>query len=340
MENFDAIELTPLIDTLELLDISDEEYFGDKYSDYISNSRLSLINPEQDGSPKDFFEGLSKHSKYSDSLYFGSCIHELVLQPKDFKLIDSVDRPTAKAGFMADELYSTTGRVPSDEDIIAASNKIDYYKGKMNPDRIQELKNKCYKYWRERALFESSYKDNPIPIYLDPKSRDKLNSCLNSINNNKKIQALLNPDYLAIKPISLNEQTVLMNVKATVGSKEIILKLKAKLDNFTISEEDNIVTLNDLKTTGHLTTEFKNSWNKYHYYRQAGMYMWLLTLAANKFYNISNPTLKGNMLLVSTIPSYYSSVFEISKKEALRGFSEFKHLLKMVAYYKINGYDD
>ena len=111
MEDFENVSFTPLLETLKVLDISDEEYFGDAYKDYISNSRLALINPEQDGSPKDFFEGL--RNKYSDSLYFGSAVHELILQPNDFILIDSVDRPTAKAGFMADELYSKSGKVPS-----------------------------------------------------------------------------------------------------------------------------------------------------------------------------------------------------------------------------------
>lgn len=125
------IKLNPLVETLKVLDITDEEYFGNGYRDYISNSRLKYINPEQGGSPEQYFEGLK--TAYSDSLVFGSAVHELVLQPNEFTLVDSVDRPTAKAGFMADELYSVfliKGEV-SDEDIIAASDKIDYYKGKM-----------------------------------------------------------------------------------------------------------------------------------------------------------------------------------------------------------------
>lgn len=98
------IKLNPLVETLKVLDITDEEYFGNGYRDYISNSRLKYINPEQGGSPEQYFEGLK--TAYSDSLVFGSAVHELVLQPNEFTLVDSVDRPTAKAGFMADELYS------------------------------------------------------------------------------------------------------------------------------------------------------------------------------------------------------------------------------------------
>lgn len=69
--NLDDIKITPLIDTLRLQKISDEVYFSERYSNYISNSRLSLINPDQDNDPQAFFEGLSKHSKYSDALIFG-----------------------------------------------------------------------------------------------------------------------------------------------------------------------------------------------------------------------------------------------------------------------------
>lgn len=69
------------------------------------------------------------------------------------------------------------------------------------------------------------------------------------------------------------------------------------------------------------------------------MYGWLLTLVAQKFYNIQNPILRGNMLLISTVPQYYSDVFEVTKKEFQRGFKEFKYLLRLVAYYKVNGYE-
>lgn len=70
-EFLDSIQIIPLLDTLRLQKIDDEEYFSEKYSNYISNSRLGLINPEQDNDPQAFFEGLSKHSKYSDALIFG-----------------------------------------------------------------------------------------------------------------------------------------------------------------------------------------------------------------------------------------------------------------------------
>ena len=51
------INFTPLLDTLRLEKIDDATYFSEQYSNYISNSRLSLINPSQGGSPEQFFRG-------------------------------------------------------------------------------------------------------------------------------------------------------------------------------------------------------------------------------------------------------------------------------------------
>ena len=73
------IKITPLLDTLCLEKISDETYFSNKYSNYISNSRLSLINPSQDGSPEKFFEGFKP--KYSAAFDLGNMIKDFIAVP-------------------------------------------------------------------------------------------------------------------------------------------------------------------------------------------------------------------------------------------------------------------
>lgn len=65
------VKITTLPDTIQLIEMDDEEYFSDKWAEWISNSKLALINPDQDGSPEVYKEGLGKHQKYSDSLIFG-----------------------------------------------------------------------------------------------------------------------------------------------------------------------------------------------------------------------------------------------------------------------------
>ena len=243
---------------------------------------------------------------------------------------------------MADELYSVfliKGEV-SDEDIIAASDKIDYYKGKMDDKKILSIRNKCTEYWIDRKKYEFGNNTSKVPIYLDSKSREKLQLCLQSVNRNKEIQSLLNPQFIMTPPLSLNEQAVILDVEVTVPDHEpFILKLKAKLDNYTICPDENLITLNDLKTTGHYLTRFNESWEQYHYYRQMGMYGWLLMLAAEHIYGLKEPDMKANMLLVSTVPNYFAGVYKVSKKELIRGFAEFVKLLRMVAFYTVNPWE-
>lgn len=258
------------MDTLRLQKISDEVYFSERYANYISNSRLSLINPDQDNDPKAFFEGLSKHSKYSDALIFGSAVHCLTLQPELFYLCFDVDRPTSKAGFMADELYNQfKGEDPTDEAIIAASDKIDYYKGKMNDKRIAELREKCKNYWRTRAEYEKSLVDTRTPIYLDPKSRERVQQCVHALGRNKKIQDLLTPSGIVDTPASENEQAILLDVRVEVpGVDPFILRLKAKLDNYTVDRETNTIVVNDVKTIGKILSYFEDNFDKFHYHRE------------------------------------------------------------------------
>lgn len=333
------VKLIPLFDTIQLIEMSDEEYFSEKWAGYISNSTLALINPDQDGSPQIYKEGLSKHPKYSDSLVFGSAVHELVLQPKEFAVVNNVDRPTAKMGAMADELYKTflsNKGVVSDKDIIAASDKIDCYKGKMDSIKIENVKDKCINYWWDRRDWESEHNNSEIePIYLDPKSREKLQLCLASVEANKEVQDLLHPKGVFEEPISMNEAALFMDVKAEHEGKETILKLKGKLDNFTIDIETNEVVLNDLKTTGHWLIDFGDSFKKYHYNRQMAMYAWMLRSYVQKQYNIKPSSLMANMLLVCTVPDYRAGVFRVTNGEIRKGFLEFKDLLQRVAYCEL-----
>lgn len=334
---FKDIKLKPIIDSLKLEDISDQEYFSEKYSDYVSNSRLTYINPDQEGSPEKYFN--ERPSLYLDSLVLGGALHAMTLQPEDYIIVDSVDRPTAKAGFMADELY-LKGKLPTDDQIIAASDKIDYYKGKMNSKKIEDLKSKCMKYWRTRALWEDKNQgETRVPIYLDEKKRDAVTGMLKTFNNYEEFGKLLHPTGLIENPITGNEKTILLDVEAVAPDKEpIILRLKSKLDNYSIDKEANTITVNDVKTTSKPISFFKSAFNKYHYYRELGMYTWLLSMCAQKFYQLKKPTIESNCLVIETFPSYNACVYNVTKNDLQRGFNELKTLLKLVAYYKYNGF--
>ena len=226
-----------------------------------------------------------------------------------------------------------------DSIFIEASDEIDYYKGKMNDDKIAALKEKCEQYWIDRAAYEDEHRDGPTPIYLPSKTREQLSEVLAAFNKNNKFLDLLNPKGLLEDPISKNETTILMDMEYTVdlpeGKVDGILHLKSKLDNFTIDNENNTITVNDVKTTGKYVTEFATgAFNFFHYYRELGMYTWLLRHAAAKFWDIHNPTIKSNCLVVETFPGYFTKTYELTKLDLLKGMQEFGWLLRQVAYYE------
>ena len=334
--DLNEIQIEPIIETLRLENISDDEYFSKRFSNYISNSRLGLINPKQGGSPEQFFNG--KFNAFSDSLIVGSAVHELILQPESFFLVNNIDRPNAKIGYLADELYNKSGHAPSDEKIIDAAIKYDYYGGVLSDKKILDIRSKCNNYWRSRAIFESKLNSEKIPIYLSEKYRTCVNSCLESISKSSQIQKLLHPTGLLQQPENGYERTILLDVKVTFNNENFILKLKSKLDQFTIDYDNNSIIVNDVKTTGKMVNEFDNAISKYHYHRELGMYAYLLSLCAKKFFNMNNPSIKGNFLVVSTIPKYYTKVVPMNKLLFKKGFKEFSNLLKLVAYYVATRY--
>lgn len=337
------VTIKPLVETLKITDIDDSVYFGKEYADYISNSRMGLINPMQGGCPKDFFEGLSKHNKFSTSLAFGSAVHELSLQPDTFFLCEDVKAPSAKVGMMADLLWgyaSKTGELPDDEKIRDAASTVDYYHGFLTANQLNKVKAAIKPYFKERFKFEQSSTDTRKPIYLDTNSLDRLQNVMSSIEANKAIQKLLHPkDILDNELPSYNETTILLDIEINLPDVEpFIMKLKAKLDNYTIDQLNNAIVINDVKTTGKPLDGFNYAVKNFHYYREIAFYTWLLQLGAAK-YGLENPSVSGNFLVVETTDKFNSSVVSMKKHWYKAGVVEFIWLLKLIAWYKAYGYE-
>lgn len=320
------IKLIPLKDTIKLGKINDKEYLSNKFSNYVSNSRLGLLKSK---GIKVFIEGLG-NQEYNPSFNFGTWLHMRVLQPELFNFVEGIYTPTAKARAMALELYKGNGLEPTDDEIKIASYKIGYYKDKLTTNRIKELREKCNKFWRDRFIYEDKFpikEGDPERIYIDEKNFNLMNNCLNSLNENNQIQSLLHPSGILETPISKNEQAFLMDFKLenSKGDSKII-HFKAKLDNFSIDFEENTITVNDLKTTSRLASEFDPTY--YSYQREIAIYSYLLKLYVEKIYNMINPTIKGNFLVVSVIPEYNTRVVPMTKELFNSGFKEFKYLMK------------
>ena len=335
-ELINSIKITPLLETLKLENISDDVYFSEFKKDYISNSRLGIL--KKDG-VKTFFEGIPQ--TYNPSFVTGSLIHQQVLQPEAFEVVDKVFKPSAKAGLMADALYKNNGESPTDDEIKSMSYVVGYYKDKLTPNRIKEFRDKAEPYWRDRFIFEQNNQkqsDKEI-IYTDEKNFEILTNCLKKLNDNSEIQKLLHPTGITEDPIVGNERTILMDILMEVPNNEPkVYKLKAKLDNFSIDTEENVITVNDLKTCSKPIGMFDPKY--YSYQREIAFYSYLLKLVAKRFYNLDNPQIKGNFLVVATVPEYDTCVYPMTSKLFKSGFEEMKYLLRCVAYFnQVKGFE-
>lgn len=331
------IKITPILDSLKLENIDDDTYFTEYKKDYISNSRLGKLIKE---GVKAFFENES--SPYNPSFVTGELVHQQLLQPEYFEVIDKVFKPTAKAGLMADALYKSDGSTPTDDEIKAQSYIIGYYKDKLTTNRLSEFRIKAEPYWRDRFIYEQA---NPFKegdkkrVYTDERNFEILTGCLKNLNSNTEIQKLLHPEGITEDPIVMNEHTILMDIIMEVPDYEPkVYKLKAKLDNFTIDKEEGVITVNDLKTCGKPIAMFDPVY--YNYQREIAFYTWLLKLVAQKYYDVEKPKIKGNFLVVSTIPEYDTTVYPMTDKLFMSGLKEFVYLLKCVAYFnQVKGYE-
>ena len=331
------IKITPILDSLKLEDIDDDTYFSEYKGEYISNSRLGKLVKEGVAA---FFK--NEDSPYNPSFETGSLIHQQVLQPEEFEVIETVFKPTAKAGLMAEALYDPKGAIPTDDEIKAQSYIIGYYKDKLTANRIKEFREKAEPYWRDRYIYEQNNpfkKGDKKRVYTDQRNFELLTNCLRTLNENTEIQSLLNPTGIVDNPIKGNEKTILLDVQIEVpGYEPKVYKLKAKLDNFTIDTEENIITVNDLKTTSRPAKDFNPEF--FSYQREIAFYSYLLKQIVKKYYNMENPTVKGNFLVVSTIPEYNTLVYPMTPKLFKNGMSEVSYLLKCVAYFnQVKGYE-
>lgn len=337
------IEIIP--ESIKLIKISDEEYFSEKYKDYISNSKLKLINPEEGGSEELYESGLK--SKYSDSFELGSAVHAMLLQPDYFE-IAPVKKPTSKLGLFADKAYEFMKAGKSKEDAInEASLSADYYANKLTEKRLITALEACEPYWKEREEFESKLKSEKTQIYLSSPMEYKYQRCVSGLINNTKLMKTLNPDYLLDPPETYNEYAIFAEIYVINGDRKTKLKVKAKLDNFIIDHETQTITLNDVKTTGKpigffmgnyvqsddpTITEkiwYDGSFQKFHYYRQMAFYLWLLACYC-KTQGINYKT-KANMVVVETVPEFSSKVYIVNGKHIKQGLDEFKKLLILVS---------
>lgn len=220
--NLNDIKIKPILESVRREKMSDEVYFRD-YKDYISNSRLKLINPEQGGSVENWLRGFC--DSVSSSLTLGSSVHELLLQPECFTLGPDLKKPTAKLGAVIDAIkkYRQQGNSIYSS-ICKACEEIGYYK-KSYQTKIKDIIKAGLYYYIHSVKYDDSV------ILLSTKDRNIVQNCLNSLHT-------INVNR-TIKPVGLfgeeieayNEDAFFMDFSIGYGDKSGTLKIKMKADN-------------------------------------------------------------------------------------------------------------
>jgi hypothetical protein len=340
------IELIPILESVERIQMEDPEYFA---LDAISNSKLSLINPDQDGSPQKFF--MERSSSSGPALELGSAVHALLLE-KDKNFLSEFEKPGGKVAQIIKTAHDLSNRQSNplsyEESLTVACKVHDYYSSNLSENRLTTLKEKGAAYYE--FLSEEA---KPGMVVLSTDQREKCIKCVGSVKGNQHAFNLLYPE-VSESILTFDEDVIVMDViarfKDTVDKDEITLKIKGKIDNWSIDLVNNIITMNDLKTTGKALQFFPGRWQedkyeenkmffvegsfqKYHYNRQLAFYMAMLLAYCNKEHGEREWELRINIVAVETIYPFRCQVFKIGEETLGKGMTEYNALLKRVAYH-------
>lgn len=320
--------------------MSDEEYFSSKYSHYLSNSRIGLLNPDEGGSFEKFERGYD--SKYSDSFALGGAVHCKVLQEDEFE-IATIQKPNGKLGVFIEALIEHEKKGLSRKDAAKqASIDTDYYSKNFTDKRLQTAMEKGGEFYEQKLVYPED-EEGIESIFLSVANYEKYLQIMDGIARSK-IGNYINPLGLLDTPESYNEYAIFCDLEVIDGETTTIVPIKGKIDNFTVCHENEEIVLNDLKTTGKPVlffmggTDKEGNWydgsmQKFRYYRQMGLYGWLLMAAMKQIHGLEYK-FKANMLVVETIPDFRSKIYKVTNSHIKAGMQEFKELIKGYVRWK------
>ena len=334
-------KIIPDINSVRKEDISDEVYFSPAYSGYISNSRLKWIDPKDGGDPAKF---QNPPKLKTSSLAIGSCVHECLLQPEEFELGPKIGKPSAKLGEVMDNIPNFLNNGLSLDDAIKqAALKVDYYSSVID-SKIENIKTTWNEYSDKLKDLDLTEK---VRRMVCDKDWDVVNGCLTSCTSNEDIMNLLHPKNVFGQAIESHcEDAFFMDYIVIYQGKHCAtLNFKMKADNWTIDYDNKVLTLNDLKTTSHPVQNFmkeEGSFYHYSYARQMAVYgeiLWYWNMRNHGVSKESGWRLNSNMLVVETIPNYWSKSYYVDNTQLKLGRKMLIELLCRVAYCKMFGWD-
>lgn len=349
--------------------VPDEEYFGEEYKQYVSNSILKYINPDEGGSPYIYANRINSQSS---SLELGSAVHKAVLEGDKYVLAE-VSKPSGKLVAIVEKaytLYLENSARTYEKVMLEAMLELDYYGEARTATRADAAIEAGEEYFK----FLVATKNNNKYIVLSIEQRVKFLKAIDSIKGNKNITELLNPSSDVFNVLTFSEDvlTGLAHVSWQEddewGSQTNTgVPIKCKIDNWTIDFDNKVITLNDLKTSSYPIQDFMGKWvkqpqpitpesevlqevdaflpgsfQKWHYYRQMAMYVQMLVLYCKKEYKIvdlESWTINVNMIVSETVPPFNAYTYKVTDAWLTVGSNELEELFGRIAWHRIYGFD-
>ena len=324
--------------------LEDSAYFNEEYAEFLSNSKLSVLNPAEGGNYETFINVSKK--KQTSSFLIGTLVHGLILEPDKYTIKD-FEAPSKTITDIFDIVYELTSR---EKNAISFENALEvaiqtqnYYNGKPGDIRLQTLIEKGQEYY-EYLKSESKSKNNEY--VLTKAQKQTIFLATDSIKKNKKALNLLLKEDDIFRLESFIEDSFLTEISFNSTT----YKLTGKVDFWSINYDLKEVCLVDIKTTSQnvenfmgqivytpkvsvdslipeLIKEFKpGSFQNYHYYRQIYIYKELIK---SYLKDIIDDTWTFNCYIIAIQTTYDSRcvVYDIDQNWLDLGRKELDYLL-------------
>jgi hypothetical protein len=303
----------------------------------ISNSKLTWINPQEDGSPRKYFANDNKlfEKEETRSLEHGKLLHLYYLERDKYATIkaDAPDK-TTKVGIMIEEiiqrLYSPEYALERQMYTAEGAEDWAFKAGREKAEISSRFSDNTVNGWIKPYLpYIKEREENMDKISLSEKDRNVLESSIYSLENNPRVQPYLYPsdEYEVLNEYTMLRSTVVR--RPDTPEIQVELQLKAKLDKVLIHKTEPIIKIIDIKTTKDSIFNFRRTLLYRHYYRQAAFYI--------DFFRHSSDFINHNIqffnIVVEKDGLFESGVVEVTNPWIEKGREEYKNLLQRTAFH-------
>lgn len=295
----------------------------------ISNSSLSMFNPEQGGSPlkfKTFILDGNKKEDDSVSMENGRLIHKYI-EDKDSFVIADVTKPSDMMTEWMERAYNTFGKVrvlQLQEDpvmliktcILPDAIRKGAYKSTKDEEKIiKKVLDEGFNYFN--YLQETDGK-----LVISSSQKFLLENCIRNIDSNSEAVKLLFETKFGEEIFS--EKAYFW--KETYG--EVTLDCKALLDKLRIDHNSKTITIIDFKTTGKHISLYHEAFEFWRTYRQLAFYRKAVRVSLPE---LEKYTLKCVVIAIETQGINECRVFDIDADWIVKGHLEFTNLLSDIS---------